>query len=79
MGKSMLRRNRLLLATALAATLGTPAPGHGQVSGSWINLDNGSWSIGSNWSSNPLYPDGGGTASFGPTSWNSATVGHEQG
>ncbi|HEY7090321.1 MAG TPA: autotransporter-associated beta strand repeat-containing protein [Tepidisphaeraceae bacterium] len=53
---------RALRALAGAAVLSLSATGYSQVSGSWITLGGGSWSVGSNWTSNPLFPDGGGTA-----------------
>jgi autotransporter-associated beta strand protein len=55
---------RALRAIAAAAcAIGTPVMA--QVSGSWVSLTGGTWSGGSNWSSNPLFPDGGGTATIG--------------
>jgi autotransporter-associated beta strand protein len=57
-------RRRALRAIA-AAVCGLTAAAQGQVSGSWVSLTGGSWSVGSNWSSNPLFPDGGGTATVG--------------
>ncbi|WP_428938786.1 beta strand repeat-containing protein [Fontivita pretiosa] len=51
----------------VAAAIGLSAAnlGYAQVSGSWISLSGGSWSVGANWSSNPAYPDSGGVATIG--------------
>jgi hypothetical protein len=39
-----------------------------QVSGSWIGTSGASWSVGSNWTSNPQFPGNGGTAIFSNSS-----------
>src|SRR5262245_9681932 len=54
-----------IVAVTGVSALGGNRAAFGQVSGSWASLNPGSWSVGSNWSSNPLYPDGGGTATVG--------------
>ena len=56
-------RNRALLLAA-TAFIAMPSALHAQVSGSWVGGSFGSWSTGSNWSSNPLFPTGGGYATF---------------
>ena len=55
------RATRVMALAAILASRGAAA----QVSGSWIVDSDGSWSTPANWSSNPLFPDGGGSASFG--------------
>src|SRR5262245_33663557 len=67
-------RRTIRLATAAASVVGFCCASHAQVSGSWLNPYGGSWLDGSNWSSNPLFPDGGGVATFGPNTWNQAAV-----
>src|SRR5262245_18881198 len=64
MGKFGSSKKRLLLATVGAAALRAACMSHAQVSGTWLNSGNGTWGNISNWSSNPLYPDGGGIATF---------------
>jgi fibronectin-binding autotransporter adhesin len=59
---------RLLLAViaGVAGVVASRVAALGQVSGTWINLVSGTWSNGSNWTSNPLFPDGGGIATIEP-------------
>ncbi|WP_428940370.1 autotransporter-associated beta strand repeat-containing protein [Fontivita pretiosa] len=56
----------MLLGAVLGAAVLSTAPmlAQAQISGSWISPLSGNWSDGVNWSSNPLYPDSGGVATF---------------
>jgi len=56
------------------SSIGIASFAQGQVSGSWLNPNGGTWTVGPNWDSNPLYPDGGGTAVFGPGNGATATI-----
>src|SRR5438552_6286467 len=58
------RKLRYILASAIVP-LAASRTILAQTSGSWIVDADGSWSIGSNWSSNPLTPGSGGIATFG--------------
>lgn len=55
---------RVLLAAAAISVSGIKCAA-AQTSGSWIVDTDGAWSPAANWSSNPAYPDAGGTATFG--------------
>lgn len=65
-------RSLSALSGAVLGALATAC--HAQVSGTWINPYGGSWLDPTNWDSNPLYPGGGGVATFSPTKWNSVNV-----
>jgi fibronectin-binding autotransporter adhesin len=54
----------MVRAACLAAIGGTPLTLRAQISGSWVNSGSGAWGNGANWSCAPLFPDGGGTATF---------------
>src|SRR5262249_10933562 len=56
---------RAFVTTGLAALAVLPgASARGQVDGTWVVDADGSWSVGTNWSSSPNFPSSSGTASF---------------
>ena len=63
-GNQVLRRSRSLLPAAASAAVLCAVPAFSQVSGSWLGVTFTTWTNVSQWTSNPLYPDGGGDAYF---------------
>lgn len=59
----MRNRNRKLFG-GLSITLLVANAAAAQIAGSWVGEPIGTWTTGTNWSSNPLYPDNAGTATF---------------
>jgi autotransporter-associated beta strand protein len=60
----MCRRRYPFIAFTSIALLSATASVHAQVAGTWVGPSTGSWSVGANWSSDPLYPSGTGSNSF---------------
>src|SRR5690349_15133984 len=58
--RGLFRTRRLVAAAALTAASLT----HAQTRGTWIGPASGTWSNAANWSSNPLFPNSGGEATF---------------
>jgi len=60
----MTTARRAFLLAAATASMGLTVAARAQVSGSWVGASLGSWSVPTNWSSNPGVPNNGGYAMF---------------
>jgi autotransporter-associated beta strand protein len=78
-GSSSTKRHRRCRSCALPIAIATSlvtSSLRAQVNGTWIG-DSGSWTNVTRWTSNPLFPTGGGVATFGPgvfEPWSTVTV-----
>src|SRR4051812_1877841 len=62
-GDSVGKHTKRITKAALVTAVAVSSSARAQVSGSWVS-GSGSWSVGANWTSNPLAPGAGGAATF---------------
>src|SRR5947207_10200218 len=71
----IMRGKKIRVAILGAAALSAARIADAQVSGTWIGPTSGSWTIGTNWTSNPDFPANGGTATFADVGAQAAVLG----